>query len=42
MLADTAERYLSTPLFEGIDADMNEAEVETSKSTPGFQLSPAE
>lgn len=38
MLADTAERYLSTPLFAGIDADMNEEEVATSQSTPNFQL----
>merc|ERR1711879_216745 len=38
MIPDTAERYLSTPLFAEIDAEMNEAEVEVSKSTPGFQL----
>jgi cysteine synthase A len=38
MLADTGERYLSTPLFETIQADMNEKELEISKSTPGFQL----
>lgn len=42
MLADTAERYLSTPLFADIDADMNDTEVATSQSTPGFQLPPAE
>jgi cysteine synthase A len=40
MLADTAERYLSTPLFAGIDADMNEQELATSESTPNFQLPP--
>ena len=38
MLADTAERYLSTPLFAGIQADMDESELEVSLSTPGFQL----
>jgi len=38
MLADTGERYLSTPLFESIQADMNEEELEVSKSTPNFQL----
>ncbi|MFL0802885.1 MAG: pyridoxal-phosphate dependent enzyme [Agarilytica sp.] len=27
MLPDTGERYLSTPLFEGIEADMNEEEL---------------
>ncbi|MEM6488454.1 MAG: pyridoxal-phosphate dependent enzyme [Pseudomonadota bacterium] len=38
MLADTGERYLSTPLFEGIAEDMSEEEAEISKSTPGYQL----
>jgi len=38
MLPDTGERYLSTPLFENIAADMNEEELEISKSTPNFQL----
>lgn len=38
MLADTGERYLSTPLFESIQADMNAEELEISKSTPNFQL----
>ena len=38
MLPDTAERYLSTPLFADIPADMNEAELEISRSTPGCQL----
>jgi len=37
MLPDTAERYLSTPLFADIDAEMNEAELEVSKSTPSAQ-----
>lgn len=38
MLPDTGERYLSTPLFGGIEADMNEEEIALSKSTPGCQL----
>jgi len=42
MLPDTGERYLSTPLFADIEADMNEAELEIAKSTPSFQLLPGE
>jgi cysteine synthase A len=38
MLPDTGERYLSTPLFAPIGADMNEEEVAISRSTPGNQL----
>ena len=38
MLADTGERYLSTPLFASISVDMNDEEVEISKSTPSFHL----
>ena len=38
MLPDTGERYLSTPLFEGIPEDMTDEETELSKSTPGFQM----
>ena len=38
MLPDTAERYLSTPLFADIAADMNEEELAISKSTPSAQL----
>ena len=34
MLPDTGERYLSTPLFEDIPADMNDEEVAISQSTP--------
>jgi len=41
MLPDTGERYLSTPLFEGIPAEMTEDEQALSRSTPGFQLEPA-
>lgn len=42
MLPDTAERYLSTPLFAGVLAEMNEAEVEMSLSTPGQHMPPAD
>ena len=38
MIPDTGERYLSTPLFDAIPAEMTEEEVELSKSTPGYQL----
>lgn len=38
MLPDTGERYLSTPLFEGIEAEMDEEEIALSRSTPGFQF----
>mmetsp|Transcript_38310 Transcript_38310/g.80475 ORF Transcript_38310/g.80475 Transcript_38310/m.80475 type:complete len:396 (+) Transcript_38310:29-1216(+) len=40
MLPDTGERYLSTPLYAEIAADMNEEELEIAKSTPSFQLLP--
>ena len=40
MLPDTGERYLSTPLFGGIEADMNEEELKVSASTPGHQMPP--
>jgi cysteine synthase len=38
MLPDTGERYLTTPLFEGIPEDMDDAERAISKSTPGYQM----
>ena len=38
MLPDTGERYLSTPLFADVSADMSEDELEISRSTPGGQL----
>jgi cysteine synthase len=38
MLPDTGERYLSTPLFADIPADMTEAEIEISRSTPSARL----
>jgi len=40
MIADTGERYMSTALFDGIEADMNADELEIAKSTPSFQLIP--
>ncbi len=38
MLPDTGERYLSTPLFEDIPADMTPEEVEISRSTDGYRF----
>jgi len=38
MLADTGERYLSTPLFASIKAEMNEEELEIARSTPSWIL----
>ncbi len=38
MLPDTGERYLSTPLFADVPADMTPAELEISRSTPGQQF----
>jgi cysteine synthase A len=38
MLPDTGERYLSTPLFADIPADMTEEEQALARSTPGFQM----
>ena len=38
MLPDTGERYLSTPLFEGIGEDMDEDELKISRSTPNHQM----
>ncbi len=38
MLPDTGERYLSTPLFAKVPADMNEEELAISRSTPSAQL----
>jgi cysteine synthase len=38
MLPDTGERYLSTPLFADVSADMNEEELKISRSTPTAQL----
>jgi cysteine synthase len=41
MLPDTGERYMTTPLFDGIEADMDEEECALSLSTPGFQIGAA-
>jgi cysteine synthase len=38
MLPDTGERYLSTPLFEDIPADMSEEELAISASTPRYRF----
>lgn len=38
MLPDTGERYLSTPLFEGIVEDMSDEERALSLSTPGYRI----
>jgi len=38
MLPDTGERYLSTPLFADIPADMTEDEQEISRSTPSARM----
>jgi cysteine synthase A len=38
MLPDTGERYLSTPLFEGIPEDMDDEERGIMMSTPGFHM----
>ena len=38
MLPDTGERYLSTPLFDSIGEDMSDAEIEISRSTPGYRF----
>ena len=40
MLPDTGERYLSTPLFGDIPADMTEEELKISHSTPSNRLAP--
>jgi len=42
MLADTSERYLSTPLYENIGADMDAEELEIAMSTPSYQLVPGQ
>jgi cysteine synthase A len=41
MLPDTGERYMTTPLFEAIEAEMDAEEIALSLSTPGYQLPPA-
>ena len=41
ILKSTGERYLTTLLFEGIDAEMSEEELALSRSTPSAQFPPA-
>jgi cysteine synthase A len=41
MLPDTGERYLSTPLFANVPADMTPEEMEISRSTPSAQFAAA-
>lgn len=38
MLPDTGERYMTTPMFDGIETEMDEAELALSRSTPGCQF----
>lgn len=41
MLPDTGERYLSTPLFEDVPADMTAEEQEIAQSTPNYRFDSA-
>ena len=38
MLPDTGERYLTTPLFDGIDTEMDSEELEIAASTPNYRF----
>jgi len=38
MLPDTGERYLSTPLFDDIPAEMTDEEIDLSRTTPNHNL----
>jgi cysteine synthase A len=38
MIPGTGERYLSTPLFEGIGEEMNEEELSIAASTPNYRF----
>jgi cysteine synthase A len=40
MLPDTGERYLSTPLFADIPADMTDDELAVMRSTPSYHYAP--
>lgn len=40
MLPDTGERYLSSPLFDGVEEDMSYEERALSQSTPGYRMVP--
>jgi len=37
---DAGGRFLTTPLFEGIEAEMSEEELALSRSTPSAQFPP--
>jgi cysteine synthase A len=41
MLPDTGERYLTTPMFDGITEDMTAEEMEISTSTPNYRFDSA-
>jgi len=41
MLPDTGERYLSTPLFADVTADMSQEETAISRSTPSARFEPS-
>ena len=41
MLPDTGERYLSTPLFADIPAEMTDKEINIANSTPSYNVEPA-
>jgi cysteine synthase A len=41
MLPDTGERYLSTPMFEGVATEMTTEEEALSRSTPGYHMGAA-
>ncbi|MCB1446508.1 MAG: pyridoxal-phosphate dependent enzyme [Rhizobiaceae bacterium] len=38
MLPDTGERYMSTPLFEGVAENMDAEELEIARSTPNYRF----
>lgn len=41
ILPDTGERYLSTPLFDGIEEEMDAEELAIAATTPGFRFDTA-
>ena len=38
MLADTGERYMTTALFDNVEEDMNEEELNISRSSPNYRF----
>ena len=38
MLPDTGERYMTTPLFDGVPEDMTDEEQEIARSTPNYRF----